>query len=538
MFPHITSLGSPTTLAAFIFLLTFAYEDGATFLAATLTMAGRLDARLGFACAFLGIWVGDLGLYFTGSTLGARVAQSPWMQRLVSGDAFTKSQAWFTRRGSLAIVLSRFVPGSRLPLYLAAGALKHPARLFAAVTGICSIIWVTAIFVAAHYAGSARLSYAKSFVVFTTVLLLAPWLGMKLFRFASPKLRILLKKYRRWEFWPTWMFYPPVIAICAWLSLKHRGLALPALANPSFRNGGIVGESKIEILRMLMHAAPESVAHGYLLPAGALQKRLESFLRIRKRHELSYPLVLKPNVGQRGAGFKLVHSDPEAQAYLARLKSDVMVQRYIADEKEVGIFYYRMPGRSRGEIFAVTEKAFPYVTGDSVSTFDELLHKDERASLIANTYLRRFPELRGKVLEAGERLRLVEAGNHCQGCIFRNGGHLLSEALRDRIDDVSKAIPGFFIGRYDIRYSSDDDLLRGENFTIIELNGAASEATNIYDERNSLLSAYRTLYQQWDLVYCIGRANRERGYTPISVFEVLRDAVRYASISKAYPAAD
>jgi membrane protein DedA with SNARE-associated domain len=536
--PHIALLDSPTGLAASIFLLAFAYEDGATLLAATLTMAGRLDARLGFASSFLGIWVGDLGLYFAGSSLGARVAQFPWTQRFVSGETFTKSQVWFTHRGIFAIVLSRFVPGSRLPLYLAAGALKHPARAFASVTAICSIIWITAIFVAARYAAFARLSFGKSFAVFTAALLLAPWMGTKLLRSVFPKARALLRKYSRWEFWPPWMFYPPVIAICAWLSIKYRGLALPAIANPSFRNGGIVGESKIEILRMLMGAAPEYVADGYLLPAAKLQERVESFRRVRERHALPYPLVLKPNVGQRGAGFKIVHSDAQAQAYLARVKSEVMVQRYVADEKEVGVFYYRMPSRSRGEIFAVTQKVFPFVTGDGVSTFQELLHNDERASLIANTYLRRFPELRGKVLDAGEQLRLVEAGNHCQGCIFRDGGHLLSEALRERIDQISKAIPGFFIGRYDIRYSSDDDLLRGENFTILELNGAASEATNIYDERNSLLSAYRTLYQQWDLVYRIGRANRDRGHKPASVLAVLRDARLYAQMAQSYPAAD
>ena len=135
-------------------------------------------------------------------------------------------------------------------------------------------------------------------------------------------------------------------------------------------------------------------------------------------------------------------------------------------------------------------------------------------------------------------MRLVEAGNHCQGCIFRDGGHLVSEALRERIDKISRALPGFFIGRYDIRYSDDGDLRRGENFRIIELNGAASEATNIYDERNSLLSAYKTLYRQWELVYAIGRANRDLGHKSASAVDVFRDWRLYRTVSAAYPAAD
>jgi hypothetical protein len=219
------------------------------------------------------------------------------------------------------------------------------------------------------------------------------------------------------------------------------------------------------------------------------------------------------------------------------LMADVIVQRYISHEKEIGVFYYRIPGQQRGHIFAITQKLFPTAIGDGMNTFEQLLHKDERASLIASTYLSRFPQLRHEVLRSGERLRLVEAGNHCQGCIFRDGSHLLSTALRDRIDEISRNIPGFFIGRYDIRYASDEDLETGR-FKIIELNGAASEATNIYDARNSLMSAYRTLYKQWDLVFRIGRANYDRGYKPASVLDVLRDAKLYAALSQCYPAAD
>ncbi len=287
-----------------------------------------------------------------------------------------------------------------------------------------------------------------------------------------------------------------------------------------------------------MSAAPEFVADGYLLPAGPLSEQMRVLRHLREEHAIPYPLVLKPNVGQRGAGFKLIACESDAESYFGRVQADCIVQHYVRDENEVGVFYYRTPGELHGEIFAVTEKVFPSIIGDGKSTFEELLQKDVRASLIAQTYLKRFPNLNGKILRVGERLRLVEAGNHCQGCIFRDGSHLISTQLRDRIDEISRRLPGFFIGRYDIRYANDADLLRGEHFKIIELNGAASEATNIYDERNSLLSAYCTLYQQWDLVYRIGRANRDRGHRPASVLAVLRDARLYAEMAQSYPGAD
>ena len=333
------------------------------------------------------------------------------------------------------------------------------------------------------------------------------------------------------------MFYPPVAAMYAWLSVRYGGLALPTVANPSFRNGGLIGESKIDILCALMSAAPERVADGYLLPTAPLPQRIEQLDRICREKSLEYPLVLKPNVGQRGAGFRVISCRADAEKYLAQVKAGVILQRYVPDEKEIGVFYYRIPGEQRGEIFAVTQKLFPAVIGDGSSIFEQLLGKDERASLIAATYLHRFPGLRGQVLPAGQRVRLVEAGNHCQGCIFRDGGHLITDALRQQVDNISKGIPGFYIGRYDIRYAADEDLARG-NFKIIELNGAASEATNIYDERNSLFSAYQTLYQQWELVFRIGRANRDRGFQTAPVLDVLRDAKLYAAVSRAYPASD
>lgn len=527
------------TLALSIFFATFAYEDGATLLAATLSAAGRIDARLGLASAFLGIWVGDLGLYAIGSAWGRRAVASRWIGRFVPGEKLARAENWFSQRGSAALVISRFVPGSRLPVYLAAGTLRFPRRTFAAITGVVSAVWVSLVFLAWHFAPKTGFATEKANLwIAAAALLGAPWLLMRYGAAVLGRVRWFVRKYRRWEFWPAWLFYPPVAGMCAWLGVRYRGFSLPTVANPSFRNGGIVGESKIEALHSLMSVAPQFTADAFLVPEGDVTARSRALRELCEKHSIDYPFVLKPNVGQRGAGFKLVSNPAEAGQYLARVQSAIVLQRYVALPKEAGIFYYRFPGEPRGEIFAITEKVFPVIVGDGVSTFDELLNNDERASLIAKTYARRFPDLCGTVLPSGQQIRLVEAGNHCQGCIFRDGGHLLTESLRHRVDQISQAVPGFFIGRYDIRYSSAEELQRGENFQIIELNGAASEATNIYDERNSLLSAYRTLYRQWKLVYAIGRANRDRGFRPASVLDVLRDLNLYRKISAAYPMAD
>ena len=533
-------LSTQTALALAIFFATFAYEDGATVLAATLSAAGRLDLRLGLASAFGGIWLGDIGLYALGFGFGRRTMQSKWLQRFLSADKLAKAEAWFSRRGAAALVLSRFVPGSRLPLYVAAGAIRTPFKQFVAITGITSTFWVIGIFAFTHLVPESPLSDFTMMRVWLPLLLVLfiPWLLAKPAARIYRRVGMLYRKYRRWEFWPAWLFYPPVAAMCAWLGFRYRGFSLPTVANPSFHNGGIVGEPKVEVIQALMRIAPDVVADAYPIPAGEISERQQHLQQIRAEHSIPYPFVLKPNVGQRGAGFKLVSSAVQAEQYLGQVAAGLVVQRYINDPKEIGIFYYRFPAWRQGKIFAITEKIFPFVTGDGARTFEELLEDDPRASLIARTYLDRFPQLRGRVLAANERIRLVEAGNHCQGCIFRDGGHLISPELTERIDQISQSLPGFFIGRYDIRYSSDDDLRCGTNFRIIELNGAASEATNIYDERNSLLCAYRTLFKQWELVYAIGHANRELGHRPASVGKVWKDWKFYQAISATYPAAD
>ena len=71
-------------LALSIFLATFIYEDGATLLAATRRRSGSLDPRIGLLTTFLGIWMGDMGLYGLGSSFGRRTAQSRWLQKYLT----------------------------------------------------------------------------------------------------------------------------------------------------------------------------------------------------------------------------------------------------------------------------------------------------------------------------------------------------------------------------------------------------------------------------------------------------------------------
>jgi membrane protein DedA with SNARE-associated domain len=516
----------------------FISEDGATVTAATLAASSLLDMKLAFLSAFSGLWVGDLGVYAIARYLQPAARGSRWYSRVFRG---VSDKASANVDGAWQLAVSRFFPGTRLPSYVSAGLRGMPASVFSVVTAVTAFLWTLLVFTLVQLAPAHTQRAARQlpFAVVVGVGVLAWLYAWRIWGSAiQVQVQKRLGRFARWEFWPAWVFYPPVAAYCFWLGVRHRSFALPAIANLNQKNGGIIGESKIGILQELMQAAPEATADAYLVPEGPIQERLARIETLCARHGIAAPFVLKPDTAQRGAGFKKIQSASEIENYLSQVTVPLVLQRYVAADKEAGIFYYRFPGESRGHILGITRKEFPYVTGNSVHTIRELIDADSRARLIAPTYLKRFGAGAERVPEAGERLRLVEAGNHCQGCEFRDGSDLYTSDLLEAFDAISQRLRGFYVGRFDVRYTDEEELRAGKDFKIIELNGAASEATNIYDSRNSLWSAYRTLFRQWHIVYAIGAAHRRRGCRPPSPYAVWRDWREFNAQACEFPIAD
>ncbi len=532
---------SSLALMAGIVLAAFVSEDGAIVGAAALASTMALDLSAALLSAFFGLWISDFGVYAAVRFAREQLPTDSRSARWLNAKLAISERNYPKRQEQLTLALSRMVPGTRFPAYVAAGLMRMPVATFAGITALSAALWTGFVFAAIHFFPLQAQSTAEALAI-------AGFAGLAVFALLTlwrlwgtsitTKVSLPFRKWRRWEFWPAWLFYPPVALMCGWLAIRYRGLALPTVANPAQRNGGMVGESKIDILRELMRTSPEFTADAYLLAPGPLALRLEQLEFLCRRNEIGFPFVLKPDAAQRGSGFRKIHSWREAGAYLGQVNSPVVLQRYVDAPEEAGIFYYRFPDEQRGHIFAITEKVFPYVIGDGVQTLEQLIRADDRAMLIADTYLTRFGKRAGEIIPEGKRIRLVEAGNHCQGCIFRDGSDLNTEKLRAVFDRIALPLQEFFIGRFDIRYLSKHDLCNGTGFKIIELNGAASEATNIYDARNSLWVAYKTLYQQWKLVYTIGAANRGRGFRPASAFDVWRDWKQFRGQAAFYPLAD
>ena len=341
------------------------------------------------------------------------------------------------------------------------------------------------------------------------------------------------KRLYRWEFWPPYLFYPPVVAYIAFLGIRFRSWTLFTAANPAIPAGGFVGESKHQILNHLKDAAlwlPCST----ILVSGTPSERVAEAKEFMVQHGLQFPVVLKPDAGQRGSGVAIVRSTEQLCEYLTHSSFPTILQEYVSGE-EYGIFYYRYPGEERGKVFSVTEKRMPVLIGDGKRTLEELILADDRAVCMSDFYLRKNADRTHQIPAAGESVQLVEIGTHCRGAIFLDGGETIAPALEEVIDRIAKTFDGFFFGRFDIRVPSRQDFMAGRNMKIVELNGVTSEATHIYDPKLSLFEAYRVLFRQWRIAFEIGDLNRARGIRPASVGELLGAARQYSRLAQSYP---
>lgn len=341
-----------------------------------------------------------------------------------------------------------------------------------------------------------------------------------------------LERWRHWEFWPTWATYAPLMPWIAWLALRHGGPGTVAAANPGFSDGGLVGESKFGILSML---PPEWTVPSARIDPGPLETRCRAVAAFVEVPGVSFPLVLKPDVGQRGAGVRKVHSCAEAADYLRRTSYTVVAQPWHPGPFEAGVFYWRHPSEAHGRILSITDKVFPRIVGDGVRTVGALIRAHPRLSRQWPVFRVRHDASLNRVLAPGEAFALGEVGNHCQGTLFRDGHALWSSALEARIDAIARQVPGFFIGRFDVRYSDRERFASGEDLAILELNGVTAEPTDVYDPERSLWSSYRALFEQWRLIFTIGAANRRLGHAGASVWRLLELGIGHLGDRREFP---
>lgn len=337
------------------------------------------------------------------------------------------------------------------------------------------------------------------------------------------------------EFWPGWLFYLPVIVQWIALGIRYNDFSLPTAVNPTFELGGLCGESKGQILDLAQSDARPWIAPYTMLTAGE-----DDPMAILATTNLGWPLVVKPDIGCNGAGVRLVQDEAALRSAVAAFQSGVrlMLQAFIPYTGEAGIFYIRHPDEPTGRITSLTLKSSPVVTGDGRTTLHDLVLAHPRAGRIPHLYLPRLAGRLGTIPRFGETVPLVFTGNHCRGSVFHDGADAITPALTARIDAIAKAIPGFHFGRIDVRYASLTALQAGQRFSLIEINGAGSEATHIWDPRCNLRHAYASQFQHYHAAWTIAHTLRQRGHTSSGLYSLYRAWRHQVRLMATYPLND
>jgi len=261
-----------------------------------------------------------------------------------------------------------------------------------------------------------------------------------------------------------------------------------------------------------------------LIPAKFIPKTIlikkgtnaQDILQMAENAGIGFPLIAKPDIGMKALGVDKINGARELEVYKQKIAADFLIQELIEYPNEIGIFYVRFPDKPHGEITGLVGKEFLSVTGNGKETIVELIKQNPRSFFQLKALKRMYGNFLSTVLAPGEKFILVPYGSHTRGSKFIDISGQMNDTLSDTIHQICSQIPGFFYGRLDVRYASFDELSKGKNFSIIELNGAGSEPTFIYDPRHSIFFAWKQIIKHWKLLYQISVFNFAKGHQYLS----------------------
>ena len=352
---------------------------------------------------------------------------------------------------------------------------------------------------------------------------------------SSKKTRVCHNRLSALERLPTWGICVPLVLQWLWLGLRHRSLTLPSVANPELTAGGLVGEGKMEYFRSMgPHARAMTAATCAIRVTGMLTQ--ESVQNTIVSAGLSFPLIVKPDLGMCGYGVRMVRSLSDLMGYLSQFphEEDVVLQAYLAGDNEAGIFYARTPGEACGRVIGMAYRSYPRVVGDGVHTIGALVAADPRLRRVRTPSHRlRVDPLR--VPAIGEVVRLATIGSTRVGGLYRDGTSAITPALTSAIDAIAQDMPNFYVGRFDVRFSSLADLRAGTGFMLMEVNGAGSEAIQAWDPKYGLSAALRIIFRKQRLVFAIGARNRAHGHQPLGIWPLIQLHRRQRELIARYP---
>ncbi len=335
---------------------------------------------------------------------------------------------------------------------------------------------------------------------------------------------------------PKWLICIPLTLQWLWLALRYQSLTLPTVANPALTAGGLVGEGKLEYFESMGPIALSATAPYCAIPTGRMYTG-QQIQNIMNHAGLSFPVIAKPDVGLCGHGVRLVATIRELLDYLTAFPrhETVVLQQYLAQEGEAGIFYVRYPGADTGAIIGLALRSFPRITGDGQRSIAQLIAADPRAQRLLRSTRHQSSYDPKRIPAVNEMVRLATIGSTRVGGLYADGGQYITPELTSAIDAIAKDMPMFYFGRFDVRFDSLRELAAGRAFSIMEINGAGSEAIQAWDPNTGVIAGFAMIFKKQRILFAIGNAFRLRGFKPLGVLALARLNQRQNRLIARYP---
>lgn len=552
-----------------LLILPFAHEDLAMVLGAYVVVNKIMPPSLVVLCIYAGMVVSDIALYGVGA--GAR--RLPWLDRLAVGDRVRSVAETLNHNLFGLLALCRVVPGVAFIALVACGWTRVPIGRFTIASMVSSALYLPLMLYLLIVFGDAMDDHVGWWAWPLLVVALASMdlLRRRVFAFpqrledreedalpaaaaanrhrAMPGLPRRDRRVALAERIPPLLFNLPLMLSWLRFAWRHRSLTLPTVANPRMPGRGRSDESQSAYLTDAAIAARDWIADFVVVARGreprALGADIERAALAVRDGGLNFPLIAKPDIGRHGYGVRRIEDMAALRDYLGGFPGGarLILQRFVPHSGEAAVLYARLPGTEKGRILSLTFRYRPHVIGDGRSTVRELIRKDARASWKSRLYLGGDPSHRAlseadldRVPARDEVIQIALIGSQRAGGLLRDARHYITPALEARIDAIARGMSEFHYGRFDLRFAATEDLVRGENFSIIGISGTAAEPIDAWDPHLPIVEAYRRFVDQQRIVFLIGEKNRARGFKPVGCADVLKSALRRFALIRRYPA--
>lgn len=313
----------------------------------------------------------------------------------------------------------------------------------------------------------------------------------------------MLAKYRDRGYWVSHHFYWQSLVHYFLYSARFRSLTFFSACDPAIELGGMLADNKTDIYELLpSHYVPKTIN---VTPETFHPEMIEE-------HGLTFPLIVKPNIGYKGYKVVQVHTIEDIINYLRKQDPGRvwLIQEYLNYKREYSLLYYRYPDESKAGITSLIEKGYPSVCGDGKSTIRELVNNYNNAFLDRVDLERRFGASLDSTPGEGEKIQLDTIGNYSRGSKFYSLMHEIDEELIEATSGYFSQVKDLDFFRMDFK-ADDLEAYKAGNFGILEVNGMKSEPLHIYDPQYGFWDRTRTLIQHWEII--AGIVNNRRSFS-------------------------